>query len=159
MATAPDPQLLLVAAGDGRRVDRLHGERTAIVAGRGETRNAYAVRENTAPPGFGSVPLHLHRDAEEAFYVLSGVLAVHAGGRRVDAAAGSFALIPRGLVHSLANPAAEPVRWLTLISPADRSEWVEAEHALLHGDGDPDPEALAAVHRRFGLEIVGPPPW
>jgi mannose-6-phosphate isomerase-like protein (cupin superfamily) len=160
MATTPDPDLLFVAAGEGRPVDRLHGERTTIVAGRSDTRDAYAVRENTAPPGFASVPLHIHRDAEEAFYVLSGILAVQAGDRRVDAAAGSFALIPRGLVHSLANPGTDPVRWLTLISPAEQSEWIEAEHALLHSSsGDPAPEALAAIHRRFGLEIVGPPPW
>jgi mannose-6-phosphate isomerase-like protein (cupin superfamily) len=156
----PDADLLLVASGEGRAVDRLHGELTTIVAGRAATRGAYAVRENTAPAGFASVPLHIHRDAEEAFYVLSGVLSLHAGGRRVDAAAGSFALVPRGLVHSLANPSPHPVRWLTLISPAEQSEWIEAEHALLRASGgDPDPEALAAVHRRFGLEIVGPPPW
>jgi quercetin dioxygenase-like cupin family protein len=155
-----EADLVLVPAGGGRPIDRLHGEATSIVAGRAATRGAYAVRENTAPPGFASVPLHVHRDAEEAFYVLSGVLALQAGDRRVDAAAGSFALIPRGLVHSLANPTAQPVRWLTLISPADRSEWIEAEHELLRaGGGRPDPEALAAVHRRFGLEIVGPPPW
>jgi hypothetical protein len=63
-------------------------------------------------------------------------------------------------VHSLANAAPEPVRWLTLISPAEQSEWIEAEHELLRaGGGYPHPEALAAIHRRFGLEIVGPPPW
>jgi uncharacterized cupin superfamily protein len=88
--------LLVVPAGEGRPVDRLHGEATSIVAGRAATRWAYAVRENSAPPGCAGVPLHIDRDAEEAFYVLSGVLALHAGGRRVDAAAGTFALVPRG---------------------------------------------------------------
>jgi mannose-6-phosphate isomerase-like protein (cupin superfamily) len=86
--------------------------------------------------------LQIHRDAEEAFHVLSGVLAVHAGGRRVDAAAGSFALIPRGLAHTLANPGTDPVHWLTLISPAERSEWIEAEYALLHSsDGTRPPRS------------------
>lgn len=151
--------LVVVAPGEGREVVRLNGERTIIKAGREATRGAYAVRENGAPPGYASVPLHMHRSAEEAFYVLSGRLAVQAGGVRVDVEAGSFALVPRGMVHALANPGAEPVRWLTLISPADRSEWVEAEHELLlASDGEPDPDALAAIHRRYGLEIVGPPP-
>jgi len=68
-------------------------------------------------------------------------------------------LIPRGMVHAIANPAEEPVRWLTLISPAERSEWIEAEEELLRASGgEPDAAALAAVHERFGLEIVGPPP-
>jgi mannose-6-phosphate isomerase-like protein (cupin superfamily) len=151
--------LVVVAPDEGREVVRLNGERTIIKAGREATRGAYAVRENGAPPGYASVPLHIHRNAEEAFYVLSGRLAVQAGDVRVDVEAGSFALVPRGMVHALANPGAEPVRWLTLISPADRSEWVEAEHELLlASDGEPDPDALAAIHRRYGLEIVGPPP-
>jgi uncharacterized cupin superfamily protein len=155
-----EADLIVVSAGEGRPVDRMNGERTTITIGRAATRGAYAVRENTAPPGFASVPLHIHRHAEEAFYVLSGVLSVQAGPRMVDAAAGSFALIPRGLVHSLANRAPHPVRWLTLISPAEHSEWIEAEQELLHeSGGDPAPEALAAIHRRFGLEIVGPSPW
>jgi mannose-6-phosphate isomerase-like protein (cupin superfamily) len=151
---------VVVAPGGGRAVDRMNGEHTTITVGRADTRGAYALRENSAPAGFLSVPLHIHRDAEEAFYVLSGVLTVQAGDRRLEAPAGSFALIPRGLVHSLANTGPQPVRWLTLISPADRSEWIEAEHDLLRAsDGPPDPAALAAIHRRFGLEIVGPPPW
>lgn len=154
-----DGELIVMAPGEGRDVLRVNGERTMIKVGRAGTRGAYAVRENGAPPRFTSVPLHLHRDAEEAFYVLSGALAVQAGGRRIMAAAGSFVLIPRGMVHAIANPAEEPVRWLTLISPAERSEWIEAEEELLRASGgEPDAAALAAVHERFGLEIVGPPP-
>ncbi len=98
--------LVVVAPDEGREVVRLNGERTIIKVGREATRGAYAVRENGAPPGYASVPLHMD---------------------------------PRGMVHALANPGAEPVRWLTLISPADRSEWVEAEHELLlASDGEPD---------------------
>jgi mannose-6-phosphate isomerase-like protein (cupin superfamily) len=156
---SPDQGLIVVAPDEGREVVRVNGERTVVKAGRDATRGAYAVRENGAPAGFVSVPLHIHRSAEEAFYVLSGRLAVQAGDDRVDVEAGSFVLISRGMVHAIANPGAEPVRWLTLISPADQSEWVEAEHELLlASDGEPDPAALAAIHRRYGLEIIGPPP-
>ena len=154
-----DEGVIVVAPGGGREVTRLNGERTTIKAGRDATRGAYAVRENTVPPGFTTVPLHIHRDAEEAFYVLSGRLSVLAAGRRADAVAGAFVLIPRCTVHAIANLDAEPARWLTVISPGERSEWIEAEHdLLLAGPGEPDPAALAAIHRRFGLEIVGPPP-
>jgi mannose-6-phosphate isomerase-like protein (cupin superfamily) len=104
--------------------------------------------------------LHIHRDAEEAFLVLDGELTVHAGGRTVAAPAGAFVLIPRGLVHAIANLGGAPVRWLTLISPAAQAAWVEAENDLIvECAGSPDPAQLDEIHRRFGLEIVGPPPW
>jgi mannose-6-phosphate isomerase-like protein (cupin superfamily) len=152
-------ELIVVGPDEGHDVLRVNGERTTIKVGRAGTRGAYALRDNTAPPRFTSVPLHIHRDAEEAFYVVSGQLAVLAGGQRVTAAAGSFVLIPRGLVHALANPGGDHARWLTLISPAERSEWIEAEDELLRtSGGEPDGTEMAAIHERFGLEIVGPPP-
>ena len=101
--------------------------------------------------------MHLHRAAEEAFYVLDGVLSVRAGERRLDAAPGAFVVIRRGTVHALANLGERPVRWLTVISPASQAEWVEAEDDLLAA-GAAEPAALEAIHRRYGLEIVGPPP-
>ncbi len=156
---AEDVGATVVRPGEGLLLTRLNGERTVVKVGQAATRGAYAVRENTVPAGFSAVPLHVHRNAEEAFYVLDGELAVLAGGHRTDAAAGSFVLIPRGVTHAIANVGRRPVRWLTLFSPAAQSEWIEAEHELLTATpGEPDPLALAAIHRRFGLEIVGSPP-
>jgi mannose-6-phosphate isomerase-like protein (cupin superfamily) len=142
--------VVVVPAGAGRVVPRRHGEHTTVKVAEAETRGAYAVRENTVPAGFAGVPMHLHRDAEEAFYVLDGELTVYTEGRTLAAPAGAFVLIPRGTVHAIANRGEVPVRWLTMISPAWVSGWIEAERA--------DPDNLAAVHARYGLEIVGPPP-
>ncbi len=114
---------------------RLNGEQTSLVVGAEETLGAYAVRSNSAPAGFMSVPLHVHRCAEEAFYVVEGELAVHAESRWVTVSAGSFVLIPRGAPHALGNASAVPVRWLTLISPAEQAGWVQAEHELIVASG------------------------
>jgi quercetin dioxygenase-like cupin family protein len=154
------PSLVVVPPDGGTPVIRLNGEHTSLVVGTTETRDAYAVRRNSAPPGFAAVPLHLHRAAEEAFYVTDGELSVYADGRWSRLPAGSFALIPRGVRHALGNDSAEPVHWLTFISPAAHSDWVVAEHELILAAGGtaPDPAALADVHRRFGLDIIGPAP-
>jgi hypothetical protein len=65
---------------------------------------------------------------------------------------GAYALreneAPRGTVHTLANRGTSPVRWLTLLSPAWISGWIEEETS-----GN-----QAEVFARYGLEIVGPPP-
>lgn len=142
----------MVPPGEGEVVPRRFGERTVVKAAEAETRGAYAVRENTAPAGFGGVPFHRHLGAEEAFYVLAGELTVFTQDRTLAVPTGAFVLVPRGTVHSLANRGAVPVRWLTLISPAWVSGWIQEEAAAL------DERQRAAVYLRYGLEIVGPPP-
>ena len=141
---------VVVPPGEGEVVPRRFGERTVVKAAEAQTRGAYAVRENSVPAGFGGVPFHLHREAEEAFYVLEGELTVFTEGRTLAAPTGAFVLIPRGTVHAIANRGAVPVRWLTLISPAWVSGWIQAESV--------DPDNRAVIYRRYGLEIVGPPP-
>lgn len=95
--------VIVVLPGEGEVVQRRYGERTIVKAAEAETRGAYALRDNSAPAGYNAVPFHLHREAEEAFYVLEGELTVFTEGRTLAAPAGSFVLIPRRTVHSLAN--------------------------------------------------------
>ena len=158
---APDTPIL-VGVTEGRAVSRLNGESTVVKLEPEATRGAYALRSNTAPPHFVSVPLHRHRAMEEAFVVVAGTMSVVAGSRRLDAGPGEVCLIPRGVPHSLANLGDEAVTWLTLLSPGDRSGWIDDEERLIReADGDPslvDDAVLHAVHERYGLEILGPPP-
>lgn len=44
-------------------------------------------------------PLHLHRDVDEAFFVLEGHYDFHCGEDRIEAGPGAFVLLPRGLPH------------------------------------------------------------
>jgi mannose-6-phosphate isomerase-like protein (cupin superfamily) len=158
--TAAGGAILVVRPGEGKSVHRRYGEQTVIKVAQAETRGAYAVRENAAPAGFGGVPLHIHHTAEEAFYVLDGELTVYAADAVLPAPAGSFVLIPRGTPHSFANRGPAGVRWLTILSPAWVSAWVEEESELLRSSapGEPDAAALRAIGERYGLEVVGPPP-
>jgi mannose-6-phosphate isomerase-like protein (cupin superfamily) len=151
--------VVVVPPGEGTVVPRRYGEHTVIKVAEAQTRGAYAVRENSVPAHSGGVPLHLHRAAEEAFYVLEGELTVFAESRALAAPAGSFVLIPRGAVHSIANRGAVAARWLTMISPAWVSAWIEEEDRLLRSSaGVPEPDKQAAIYAKYGLEIVGPPP-
>jgi hypothetical protein len=61
---------VVLPSGGGFQVRRLSGEDTRIITVAGQTSGAYAVRENEAPPRYNAVPMHIHRFAEEAFYVL-----------------------------------------------------------------------------------------
>jgi hypothetical protein len=58
-------------------------------------------------------------------------------------------VVSRRVVHAIANRGAVEVRWLTMISPAWASGWIEEESA--------DPGNREAISARYGLEIVSPP--
>jgi mannose-6-phosphate isomerase-like protein (cupin superfamily) len=151
--------LIVVPPGGGTSVRRRFGEQTVIKVRAPETGDAYAVRETVAPAGFAA-PFHIHHGAEEAFYILAGTMTVMSPERTVEAPAGSFVLIPRGTVHTLANHGAAPLRWLTFISPGWVSDWIVEEGALLDaaGTGEPDAARQEAIYEKYGLELVAPPP-
>ena len=154
------PSLTIVPPAGGRRVERLFGEETVIKADQSLTGDAYALRENAVPAGFGGVPFHIHHLAEEAFYILAGEMTLFTPDATHEAGPGSFVLIPRGMAHSFANRGSVPLRWLTLFSPAWVSGWIEEESDLLRASAPaaPDPAQQRAIYEQYGLEIVAPPP-
>ena len=159
---SPPDSAVHVGTDGGRPVTRFFGEQTVVKLEPEWTHGAYALRHNVVPPRFTSVPLHVHRDAEEAFWILDGTMTVRAGYVRLEVGPGDACLVPRGTPHTLANLTDEPLTWLTLLSPGARSGWIDDEEELIvAAGGDPsriDEEALRAVHDRYGLEILGPPP-
>jgi Cupin domain len=45
----------------------------------------------------GAPPLHIHRDEDEPFFVISGEISFFVGGERIEATAEDFVLAPRGI--------------------------------------------------------------
>jgi mannose-6-phosphate isomerase-like protein (cupin superfamily) len=63
----------------------------------------------TIPPE-GGPPPHVHYQQEEAHFVLEGTFSFLNGETWIDAEAGSFLFIPRGVVHAFRNTGSEPGR-------------------------------------------------
>lgn len=62
-------------------------------------------------------PLHVHYSDDETWYVLEGTLCVRRGDEVITVPAGSGVLVPRGMPHTYWNPAADPVRYLLIMTP------------------------------------------
>jgi quercetin dioxygenase-like cupin family protein len=122
----------------------------------------YALVEIAAPAGDQS-PLHLHRDADEAFYVVDGELTLWAGDRQVVLRAGESFNAPRGIAHAYRVTSDGPARWITSVSPAGFERFVRAagrpaaRRELPVLDGPPDVERLARLAAEHGIDILGPP--
>ena len=109
-----------------------------------------------------SVPLHLHRDDMESFYVLEGEIALYIGDQPgVRAAAGSFAHIPGGTVHGF-RVESETARYLILTTQR-HGEFYRAITLASRPGGLPPLESVEGsrikqASTEYGIEFVGPLP-
>jgi quercetin dioxygenase-like cupin family protein len=115
----------------------------------------------TSPPG-DMPPLHRHEREDELFYVVSGRLALHQPGRRVEAEAGGALFAERGIAHAYEVLGDVPARYLVIATPAGFERFVSeiarrADRLGLPEPSDADPEKMAVVASRFGIELLGPP--
>lgn len=84
----------------------------------------------TMAPGREGPEAHAHDDEDDAFYVLDGELTFVIGDDEIRAPAGTFVLVPPGLVHTFVNRTPHPVRILNIHAPAG------FDRRLLNVDGD-----------------------
>jgi mannose-6-phosphate isomerase-like protein (cupin superfamily) len=94
-------------------------------------------------------PLHLHRNDDEAWYVLEGSLCVQRGDEVVALAAGSAVLVPRGTPHTYWNPTPHPTRYLLMMTP-NILQLIKAIHSL----EDRSPAAIRTLFRKYDSELL-----
>jgi quercetin dioxygenase-like cupin family protein len=119
-----------------------------LLAGKSDGQVALGVILANLPGGFAGIGRHVHRQTTELCHVLRGTLAFTSGAETGIARAGSMLLLPAGTAHSLWNPTPEPVRYLSIFSPAGAEQ-------LIRGLADAGPShrltqpLFAAAGRRY----------
>ena len=140
--------------GEGRSID-LGGFRMSVKATNEDTSGSFTLLEADEPANFGP-PLHVHRDAAEAFYVLEGEYVLFIEGREYSCPAGSFIFIPAGVEHGF-RVGGVASRKLVLFAPAAMVGYFDDLSAALKS-GRVDPDALSAIALKYGMEVRGPVP-
>jgi mannose-6-phosphate isomerase-like protein (cupin superfamily) len=100
------------------------------------------------PPRY-IAPLHLHRNDDEAWYVLEGTLCVQNGDQVIEARAGSAVLVKRGTPHTYWNPGPSGLRYL-LIMTANTYALIQA----IHGLKERTPEAMRNLFAQHDSELL-----
>lgn len=114
-----------------------------------------------------AAPMHVHRNEDEAWFVLEGRFTVVVGDETVTVEEGGFLWGPREVPHGIAVESAHG-RILTIGTPAGLEHFFRrtggpAESLDLPPtpSGPPSNEQLGALARAaasFGVELLGPPP-
>jgi mannose-6-phosphate isomerase-like protein (cupin superfamily) len=106
--------------------------------------DSFVIADWTDPgthPGRPIAGLHVHHADDEAWFVLEGRLGFRVGDQERELAAGESLLVARGTPHSYWNAAAEPARYLLVMTPRIH-RLIEA----LHSGGRDDYEAIFCEH-------------
>ena len=117
------------------------------------TGHRYSIVEDTVPPSYAT-ELHIHRNTDEAFYVVSGTLMFQIDENKSEAPSGTFLFIPRGIPHAFMNPTVNPATYLVILSPPGFERYFE-ERALV-ANTHPTPETLNAISAKHDRQVVGP---
>jgi mannose-6-phosphate isomerase-like protein (cupin superfamily) len=99
-----------------------------------------------AHPGRPIAGLHVHHADDEAWIVLEGQLGFRVGEEERAVPAGESLLVQRGTPHSYWNAAAEPARYLLVMTPRIH-KLIEALHS---GERDD----WAAIFREHESELL-----
>lgn len=167
---------LMLSPGAGRMVQ---GAGMTLKVGAGQS-TVWSAFEAVVTPGF-DVGAHLHREAEEFFYILDGELDLLAfepeqrtadgwcswqsasGTQVMRGGPGAAMFVPAGCPHAFANPGVTPVRMLFLVSPPGHEHYLDEIGEVIAQGGPPSPAVIAGIRARHDIEqltpmTVGPPP-
>ena len=146
----------ILRPGEGRVLD-LGNFEAVVLADAPATSGAFTVLQTQGePPGFGP-PMHVHRDAAEAFYVLEGTYLMHLEERQELCGPGSFVFVPPNIGHTFVVVSDEAGKKLNLFSPAAMVGFFE-DLAEAEATGTATPELLGQISERHHMEIIGPVP-
>jgi mannose-6-phosphate isomerase-like protein (cupin superfamily) len=107
-----DHRVVVVRPGEGHRV----GNVEFLARSRDTPRFNLAVI--TMQPHREGPPVHVHRDEDDAFYVLEGELTFIHEDEELVAGPGTFVLVPPGVRHTFANRSDSVARTVNVHAPA-----------------------------------------
>ena len=132
--------------GEGRAID-LGAFAMTVKASAEATGGAFTLLEAAEPPEFGP-PMHIHRNAAEAFYIVKGEYVIFIDDQESRCPAGSFVYIPAGVVHGF-RVGPSPSAKLNLYVPQAMVGYFD-ELAAAIASNDVDDATLGAVAERLG---------
>lgn len=94
-------------------------------------------------------PLHEHPE-DEAWYVLKGMLAIHAGEDVHLISSGGAVIVPGGTAHTFWNPRSSPARYV-LVMGARTFALIQAIHAT----DDRSPDRMRELYAAHGATLLG----
>lgn len=121
-----------------------------------DTAGAWSLFESRVPAGFG-VPLHLHHDQEEWFWILQGEFEFEVGGVLNRLGPGMSQFAPRRIPHRWRKTGDGDGSMLILAQPSAGMENFFDRFAHLTPEQLQDFGYIDSLFVECGMQVVGPP--
>lgn len=132
-------------------------EMITLHASGNHTDGGYDFMVSRVEPGPGVIPLHVHRNHDEALYVIEGELEIQVGEESSRLREGSFAHLPQGVPHTWRPLGSDTSRFICLFAPGGHVGVLEDLAALQATQQTPSPEEFEPILAAYDIEMVGPP--
>lgn len=126
-----------------------------------DTGSAYSLFEAIVPPKDPGPPPHIHKNEDEAFYVLEGEFSVSIGDEEFRAARGDFAFLPRGISHKFRSESDAVGRLLVIVNPSGFEKFFDAVGEPVEDDTVlPPPPSDEHIRKiideapKFGIQLI-----
>jgi mannose-6-phosphate isomerase-like protein (cupin superfamily) len=149
-------ECFIVRPGQGRVLDMGNFAATVLADGPA-TSGAFTLLETHGEGHRFGPPMHIHRDAAEAFYVLEGTYQMYFSDHEELAPPGTFVYVPQNTPHTFKVISEGHARKLNIFAPAAMVGFFE-QLSEAEARGEATPELLGEIAARHEMEIVGPVP-
>jgi uncharacterized cupin superfamily protein len=98
----------------------------------------------------------VHRDQDDTFLVLEGILTLQVGEEIIELHSGDFATVPPGVPHTFDNIRKDqpPVKVVNMMTPGGLDAMFKDQAAM---SALRDPSKGDELWERHGVRVVGPP--
>lgn len=124
-----------------------------------DTNGAFTVAELTASAEMGPPP-HIHRNADESFFITEGTFDFSLAGKTFSAGAGAFVYLPKGVVHTHSAGGGTPAKALVIQTPSGVERFIaEAGKPATDPQVRPAPpgmadfEQIVAIAKKHGIDV------
>lgn len=121
-----------------------------FMVGAEESGGGFSLVEHPMPARALGAPLHRHSHEDEYSFVLEGRVGAQLGDEVSYGEPGDLIFKPRQQWHAFWNAGDGPARILEIISPAGFERYFDEVGSFA---GPPDPDRIAPIAERYGLEI------
>ena len=120
------------------------------------TAHRIGVVEVRIAPRTGGAPVHIHREHDETFFIVSGTPTFSGEDDTITAHPGTLVTAPAGTAHGFANPGGQPAVILATVTPDFYIDFFRELANLRPGPSGLDPEEVAEIMARYATEVVRP---